>query len=101
MVEKDKYGSEGKLDEKFLYKYDSKGLIAEMQNYTNGEEAHLHKYIYTYDEQGNMIKFIEEKTGFSETYTYQYDKTGNWVKKIYFKANGKATTIEERRIEYY
>ena len=83
------------------YKYDeddhiqSKNVALEI-----GEEE---KYLYTYDEHGNITSERRYKLGqISDniTYTYKYDKQGNWIEKSTY-TNGKLDAINKRTISYY
>ena len=86
---------------KTLYKYDEKNRIQfkNTQSDTNEEE----KYLYTYDEYGNITSEQHYKSGrISDniTYIYKYDKQGNWIEKSTY-TNGELNAVNKRTITYY
>ena len=86
---------------KTLYKYDEKNRIQfkNTQSDTNEEE----KYLYTYDEYGNITSEQHYKLGrISDniTYIYKYDKQGNWIEKSTY-TNGELNAVNKRTITYY
>jgi putative cell wall-associated protein len=86
---------------KTLYKYDEKNRVQfkNTQSDTNEEE----KYLYTYDEYGNITSEQHYKLGrISDniTYIYKYDKQGNWIEKSTY-TNGELNAVNKRTITYY
>jgi len=71
------YNSNGKLESKYISKYDDKNnLIEEVKYNQNGE-------------------IIETKS-----FNYKYDQKDNWIEKIEYK-NAIPQILKEREIEYY
>lgn len=77
--------------DKMYYKYDSKGNNIERLRYSNYESDDIElfqSYIYSYDENSNLIKYeFRDKNGdlkFGTYYRYEYNEIGNLIKtKIY------------------
>ncbi len=117
----------GKLNYKWLYKYDEKGNRIEF-GHTGADGVVYKKTVYTYDENGNKIQELEYRDGVGGTkttfeyddhrnlirevqltgsgeviqtisYDYTYDDTGNWVKKIRL-LDGEGMQKIERSYEY-
>lgn len=78
------------ITENFEYIYEN-GKMLQCLSKTDEESSKPDKIIYTYDENGNLIKF-EEKRGLDESgnpsytryETYEYDENGNVTKKELF-----------------
>lgn len=82
------------------YKYDEDNRIQSksVQHEIDEEE----KYLYTYDEHGNITSERHYKLGkISDniTYIYKYDKQGNWIEKSTY-TNGELNAINKRTISY-
>jgi uncharacterized protein RhaS with RHS repeats len=86
----------------FRYKYNAKGLCSEvLQSWSKSGD--LHKTVYVYDANGNLIKETAYKNArVLSVYTYTYskfDQFKNWlVQKTY--SRGRLDGISERVISY-
>ena len=67
--------------------YDDQGNLICKTDYTNQER---HKYIYEYDNRGNMLSQIYyNKNGtVTSSYSYTYDDRGNLLCEIYYSSDG-------------
>jgi hypothetical protein len=96
----------GNHDSKTTYGYDDTGKIIEQTDYAyaGGLLFHSEKYIYTYDDKGNVTKaittYVEEERTTTATYQYTYDEHDNWVQMIMFSGH-KPVSLIERTLEYY
>jgi hypothetical protein len=84
--------------------YDDKGQRIE----TTFSESGLirNKWIYTYDEKGNVIEMSKYTEGgyllLRESYKYEFDKIGNWTKRIIsrWKQRGSKPYFEPEKVTY-
>lgn len=77
LTEKTGFGSDGKMEEKFRYKYDSKNNCIES---------------ILWDKKGKIV--------FHKKFTYEYDENDNWIKRIEIE-NKKERETTIRKILYY
>ena len=103
LVERAEYDSYGELIQKNTYKYDEKGQLIEQQGRnTDGSLAFLIKF--TYNNMGECVQSTTFNRKGEETskliQQYKVDANKNWTNLTQY-ANGKATYITERTIEYY
>ena len=103
LVERAEYDSYGELIQKNTYKYDEKGQKIEQQGHnTDGSLAFLIKFIY--NNMGECVQSTTFNRKGEETskliQQYKVDANKNWTNLTQY-ANGKATYITERTIEYY
>ena len=127
--DKEFYSDDNRLKDRYVYKYDERGKLVELQFYFPDDSKGFND-TYKYDDKGNMIaskvyyrdgtsrhldsfKYdengneIEWKNNTLDgcidiiKYKYLFDKEGNWIQKTILDGNGQTTNIEERIIEYY
>ncbi len=103
LTERAEYDSYGELIQKSIYKYDEAGNKIEQQvRNTNGSLAFVIKFLYnglgelietkTFNPKGELTSKLVQQ--------FKLDEHKNWVKLTQY-ADGKATYITERTIEYY
>lgn len=88
----------------YIYSYDENGNLIDSVFVSKSE---VRKYLYEYDECNNLTKSIEYKNDVfarEEIHTYEYDSQKNWTKQVKVERNDKevlATTEFERKINYF
>ena len=102
------YRSNGELDGKYIYKYDSQGKVIAKYWFTTKVWLTLkltYKNTYKYNSQGDLIEEILYKNDGSienkRSYEYEYDNQGNWIRAIEYDTKEKPQYIIIRKIEYY
>lgn len=110
LVEKDWYGSDGKLWMRYTYNY--KGNQKEELVYS-ADGSLNQKYLYTLDDKGNELEKISYQVkddSIRDKYSssYEFDAKGNWIKKTVSKwvtKDGKSSFepyyVDYRTITYY
>lgn len=126
LLEEYYYFSNGKLSDKFIYKYNegkkvqqwvyddrdslvSKMLVKQFRNDLPSEVYFYNRYSggaiekYKYDEYGNKIEkinFYDNRINGKLRFTFEYDDQKNWTKMIKYE-NDILLSITERDIEYF
>ena len=98
VIERTAYNSDGGLVLKNIYKYDSLGNRIERASY-NSDGSLISKYLYEYDFVGNKIECAGYSTdgGLDYKSIYKYDSAGNIVKCASYKSE---IMIPDRLTEY-
>jgi hypothetical protein len=104
LIQKDTKMNGQNLNYKETYVLDTKGQRIETVFYAVGGTTIDHRFVFKYDENGNVIKkdyyLPADKLLKSWTYTYEFDAKKNWVKR-YDRENGKPTCVLIRKLTYY
>ncbi|MGJ8683489.1 MAG: hypothetical protein ACSHWW_02625 [Nonlabens sp.] len=87
---------------------DAQGRMIEFNSYSDLYNTILEKYLFTYNERGDIIEIKSFQYDLSNrvpvesviTIAYTYDSTGNWTQQIK-SINGKPTFKWDRKITYY
>lgn len=93
---------EGDYLEVNTYTYDERGFLHEEKVYESiNMDSPVNRYLYQYDEKGNLtVQNKYNETGSpDETSAYQYDKTGNWIQQVI--TSGGVVKKKVRTITYY
>ena len=103
LLERAEYDAYGELIQRNTYKYNDKDQIIEQQGHnTNGSLDFLIKF--SYNHLGECVESVTTNPKGEQTsklvQEYKLDDHNNWIKLTQY-AEGKATYITERTIEYY
>ena len=103
LLERAEYDAYGELIQRNTYKYNDKDQIIEQKGHnTNGSLAFLIKF--SYNHLGECVESVTTNPKGEQTsklvQEYELDDHNNWIKLTQY-AEGKATYITERTIEYY
>ncbi len=82
--------SDGELDERDTYRYDSAGNLIEEMGYSSSGKLYRRK-TYRYDSAGNMIEMVwyHSSGELRNKDTYRYDYAGNMIESMQYNSSGE------------
>ncbi len=99
IVEQNTYYSDGKIESKYTFQYNIKGICSEIKLMGYADDGHSTCEIVITPPK-NIEKEKEAKKEDKNIYKFQYDKKGNWIKRTRYIDDVPVQT-EERKFEYY
>lgn len=103
VLTEENFGEDGQMWLTYSYSYDeSNNILSIDKNYSNGEGT---KYVFTYDDCGNMIEITYTTVVGSEKYTgkmlFSYDEYGNWLTCDYESDGVDKRTTMSWEVSYF